>query len=74
MVAGLSASFPFGVLYEENDVSQLRPQRVGGLPPSRDAPAAPAPAALKKSLRVSVLFGSFPTPGRSPRSPRESIF
>ena len=25
--------------------------------PSRDTPAAPAPAALKKSLRVSALFG-----------------
>src|SRR5215218_8748870 len=32
--------------------------------PSRDAPAAPAPAALKKSLRVNVFF--LLTPGRPP--------
>lgn len=31
MVAGLSTSFPFRVSYKEDDVSQFRPQRVGGL-------------------------------------------
>src|SRR5215218_5222414 len=30
--------------------------------PSRDTPAAPAPAALKKSLRVSALLGFLLTP------------
>ena len=34
--------------------------------PSRDAPAAPAPAVLKKSLRVNVLFGFLLTAGRLP--------
>src|SRR5215213_1799041 len=33
--------------------------------PSRDTPAAPAPAALKKSLRVSALSVFLPTPEKS---------
>src|SRR5829696_6187999 len=33
--------------------------------PSRDTPAAPAPAALKKSLRVSALSVLLPTPEKS---------
>src|SRR5688572_675245 len=33
--------------------------------PSRDAPAAPAPATLKKSLRVNIRF--LLTPGRPPQ-------
>src|SRR5215203_2187616 len=35
--------------------------------PSRDTPAAPAPAALKKSLRVSALSVLLPTPEKSPQ-------
>src|SRR5215217_3402724 len=42
--------------------------------PSRDTPAAPVPATLKKALRVSVLFDFLLKPIRPPRRSPSALY
>src|SRR5687767_2669949 len=65
----MSASITFGPVpppgrYSSGIRGTLSANPAHPAAPIRDAPAAPAPAALKKSLRVNVLF--LLTPGRPP--------